>query len=88
MTPKVPAVMTKVFTMAAGAKSTKMDERVTPLSAEKMINISVVVARERFSLATLLEIFHTSTSSAMMMAHMPSWLLYISCISPGDIATL
>ena len=88
MTPKVPAVMTKVFTMAAGAKSTKMEERVTPLSAEKMINISVVVARERFSLATLLDIFHTITSSAMMQPHITSELLYISCTSPGEAATL
>ena len=58
--------MAKVLMMAAGAKSTKMLDSVTPLSAAKMINIKVVAVSERFSLYTLPEIFHTSTSSAMM----------------------
>ena len=48
-----------------------MLDRVAPLSAEKMANMTVVAASERLGFHTPLEIFHTSINSAMMSAQMP-----------------
>ena len=73
--------------MATESKTTKIADNTAPLSTENSANMSVVMANERFSLSTLLLIFHTNTNSTMMIPQKTISLLNIKLSRLGDVAT-